>query len=477
MSRLSLLDFAFLALETAANPKHVAGLAVFDQRPDGSGSGLRGLLERMKAVNPAPPFNQKLEFPLLSMPRWVEDQDIDLDWHVRHLALPEGGNVDDLMLLVAQLHATILDRSRPLWEFYLIEGLEDGKFATYFKVHHAYMDGLSMSKRVTGTLNTSADDDALVPVWGSKADRPKKTPEESRLPERLAGGLKSAGQIAMSIPTFGGLAATPLLTALGLKKQGLRTPFTAPRTRLNRPLTAARSAATARMALADLRSVAAAAEATVNDVLLALCDSALMAYLDKSGEPADRPLIAQMPISVRRDKPGGAGNQITIALVELSSGNKDPVARLREITERTADVKNQYGRMSEFAATSYTILVQSIAQAADATKASRVLPPLGNVLISNVIGPKEEMYMDGAKLVGLYPISAMPPGVSFNVTFYSTAGIVCAGIIGGREAISDAAFIGREIEKGLKELGRSLKETRRNKAGGAKKKQSGSRKG
>lgn len=471
MSKLSFLDFAFLALETTANPKHVAGLAIFDPGTGGSGSGLHSLLERMKAVDPAPPFNQKLEFPLLSMPRWVEDEEIDIDWHVRHLALPESGSFDDLMLLVSQMHATVLDRSRPLWEFYLIEGLEDKKFATYFKVHHAYMDGISMSKRVINTLNTSADDTALVPVWGSKSVRPKMIPEESRLLGQLAGGLKGAGLIAKSIPELGGLAMNPWLKALGLKKQGLTAPFTAPRTRLNEPLTAARSAATARLAIADIRSVATAANATVNDVLLTLCDCALSAYLDKTGGRPDRPLIAQMPISVRRDKPGGAGNQITIALVELSSGNKDPVARLREITERTAEVKNQYGRMSEFAATSYTILVQSLAQVADVTKVSRVLPPLGNVLISNVIGPKEELFMDGAKLVGLFPISAMPPGVSLNVTFYSTAGVVGAGIIAGREAIADATLIGREIENGLKDLSRSLTRTGRKKTGGTKKRQ------
>lgn len=470
MDKLSVLDIAFLALETTANPKHVAGLAVFDPGKGGARSDTRNLLERMKAVAPAAPFNKKLAFPLLSTPRWVEDADIDLDWHIRHLALPQASSVDDLMLLVSQLHATVLDRSRPLWEFYLIEGLEGGKFATFFKVHHAYMDGISLSRRVTGTLRTSAKDTTAMPVWGPNSAPPTVTPEEDDLLRQLVGGLKGAGEIAKSIPTLGGLAINPWLKALGLRKKGLTAPFTAPRTRLNQPLTAARSAATARLAVADLRSVAAAAQATVNDVLLALCDSALTAYLDKAGERPDRPLVAQMPISIRRGKSGDAGNQISIALVELSSGSRDPVARLRQIAGHTADVKNQYGRMTEFAATSYTILLQSLAQVADAVKANRILPPLGNVLVSNVLGPRKNMYLDGARLVGLYPISTMPPGVSLNVTFYSMAGVVCAGIIAGREAISDAAFIGSEIERGLVELGRSVKGTGKKKSGARKKK-------
>jgi len=459
------MDAAFLALETAANPKHVAGLAIFDPVAGGTGPGLRELLEDMKKIPAAPPFNQKLDQSLLSMPRWVEDPDIELDWHVRHLALPKGTGIDDLMLLVSQLHSTVLDRSRPLWEFYLIEGLEGHKFALYLKVHHAYMDGVSMSKRVTDTLNTSATDTTLTPVWGLKQARPKITREDSSLLQQLIGGVKGAGAIARSIPAMSGLAAGQMLKAVGVKKDGIMAPFSAPRTRLNEPLRPARSAAVARMTIARLKSVARAANVTVNDVLLSVCDSALLAYLEKAGDPVDKPLVAQMPISVRTEGSDNTGNQITIALVELSSGGHSPVERLKQISRRAADVKNQYGRLPGLAASNYTVLVQSLAQVVDVVKANRFLPPLGNVLVSNVIGPKEKLYLKGAKLIGLYPISTMPPGVSVNITFLSTGGVAYAGIVAGREAIGDAAFVAQEMEKSLAELTRSLKKQSGRKSG------------
>ncbi len=457
MSKLSVLDFAFLALETAANPKHVAGLAIFDPGKSGPRSSPRDLLQRMKKVPAAPPFNQKLDFSVVSMPQWVEDPAMDLDWHIRHIALPDAGDVHDLTLLVSQLHATVLDRSRPLWEFYLIEGLDKGQFAFYFKVHHAYMDGLSMARRVTGALNTSVKDTALVPFWGFNLEQPEIPPDERKMLQQLVGGLKGVGAIAKTIPTMGGLAVSQWLKVLGLKKDAMPMPFTAPRTQLNKALTAARSTALAKLSVARLKSVAKATGTSINDVLLSLCDNALLAYLEQSGETLEKPLVAQMPISVRREDAGSGGNQITVALVELSFGSRDPVERLMQISERTADVKNHYGSMSDLAATTYTILVQSLAQLADATKLNRLVPPIGNVLVSNVMGPQEALYLDGAKLAGLYPISTMPPGVSTNVTFFTTGGTVFVGIVAGREAISDGSLLAREMERGLTRLHRRLR--------------------
>lgn len=456
MSKLSALDLAFFALETAANPKHVAALAIFAAGKNDPRVNPGDILEEMRGVAAAPPFDQKLAFSLASMPRWVEDPDVDLDWHIRHLALPENADVDDLMLLVSQLHATVLDRTRPLWEFYLIEGLEDEQFAILIKIHHAYMDGGSMIKRITETLNTSAKDTTLMPIWGTKSERPTITPEESGMLKQLLGSLKGAGEVAKSIPMMGSLAVSQSLQVLGLKKGLMPVPFSAPRTRLNEPLTPARSAAIAKMKVARLKAVAKAAGVTVNDLLLALCDNALHAYLDKTGESLDKPLVAQMPISVRREDSGNAGNQITIALVEISSTSEDPVEHLKEINARTVDVKNHYGRMSEFTATSYTVLIQSLAQVADTVKANRLIPPLGNVLISNVRGPNKKLFLRGAELVGMYPISLLPPGVSANVTFLSIGDVVYIGVVAGREAISDAAFVAREMEKSLTRLSRLL---------------------
>lgn len=463
MSKLSVVDFAFLALETAASPRHVAGLAVFDRGLDKNQSDLRDLLARMKRVAPAPPFNQKLDISLMSTPRWVEDPDIDLDWHVRHVALPKPGGIDQLTQIVSRLHSTMLDRSRPLWEFYLIEGLQGGHFAIYFKVHHAYMDGVSMSKRVAGTLNESAEDGSLTPIWGTKVAKPKITAEERNLFSQFVGGLKGAGIVLGSIPTLGGLALAHWLKMLGLKDAAMPVPFTAPRTQLNEPVTPARSAAMANVQLSRIKRVAAEVGVTINDVLLSVCDSALLAYLEGIGQTPDEPLVAQMPISLRREGEARTGNQITIALVELSTEASDPIKRLKAISRQAAEVKGEFGRMSESAATAYTVLLQSVAQATEVVKASRFLPPLGNILISNVVGPKQNLYLNGSKLVGLYPISTIPPGVSANITFYTTGGVVYAGIIAGREAIPDLQLVADQMVKSFDELEVAVKKKRQSK--------------
>ncbi len=454
MTKLSILDTAFLALETEASPKHVAGLGVFepvDKPPD-----LRELVANMKAVPAEKPFNQKLDQSLVTLPSWVEDPHIDLDWHVRHVALPKPGRTTDLMDFVSHVHSTLLDRSRPLWEFYLIEGLEGGRFATYFKIHHAYMDGVTLSQRIVDTFDENKDDASITPIWGLKLKKRTVTDEEQGLLAQLTDGLRSAGVIARAVPELGSLAVDHSLKALGFRKEGLPVPFTAPRTHLNERLSPAREAGVAKLDLVRVKKVATAAGVTVNDVLLSIVDGGLMAYLDSIGESSDEPLVAQMPISVRSDTTKSAGNQITIAQVELATGERDPVARLQRIHEHAADVKQQYGRMSEWTASTYTVILQTIAQIADLAKADRFMHPLGNIVISNVIGEPELKYLAGAKAVGMYPISTIAPGLSANITFYTCGGEVNVGMIAGREAIGDAMFVTGSMVDSFLELEAAL---------------------
>jgi len=457
MSNLSVLDLAFLALETAASPRHVAGLAVLNAGSAVARRRLSDLLVQMKKVEAAPPFNQKLDTSLMSMPRWVDDPNIDTDWHVRHVALPKPGNHDQLMRLVSRLHSTLLDRSRPLWEFYLIEGLANDQFAIYFKIHHAYMDGASMSRRITRTLNRSADDKSVTPIWGTRAPKPELRSEERSIIDDLVASVSGAGTAIKTMPQLGNIALQHGLQALGLKSSAMPIPFSAPRTRLNRPVTRTRKTAIAQLPLNLVRQAAADSGATVNDILLSLCDAALTAYLDHIGETLDEPLVAQMPISLREDDKNESGNRIAIALLHLASGVRDPIKRLAEIRSQAKSIKKEYGEMSAWTAMSYSLLLQSAAQASEIIKADRLLRPLGNVLVSNVIGPIETLYLDGCKLVGMYPLSTIPPGMSINVTFYTTGGTINVGIIAGPEAIENAQFVADEMVSAFAELERALR--------------------
>ena len=452
-SKISALDYAFLALESAASPKHVAGLALF-RRPAGSGKDfLIRMLERMKEVAPTPPFNQLLTRSMLGLPEWEVIDNVDLDWHVRHVALPKPGGTRELMNLVARLHATRLDRSRPLWEFYLIEGLAKNRFAMYFKIHHAYMDGLSMSRRITRTLNADAEDASLTPLWGIK----KRSRTSPRSDADDAGVLRTAVDAASTLPDFGRLAWAHTTRLLGLSDDAVPVPFTAPRTRLNRPLTPSRSTAIADLPLSGLKKVARKARVSINDVLLATCDGALQAYLDETATVPDKPLIAQVPISVRGATGRQTGNQITIALVELATGIEDPVQRLRQISAQAGDVKSAFNRMSPMTGVSYTLLMQSAAQVGELLPFAEQLPPLGNVIISNVIGPDSRLYLGGAQLVGIYPLSTIGPGLSVNITFYSYGEQVHAGIVAGREAIGDLQFVADRIVAEFETLEKALR--------------------
>ncbi len=454
MAKLSLIDTAFLALETEASPKHVAGLGVFE--PSGNSPDLRELIATMKAVPAEQPFNLKLEPSLVTLPSWAEDPDIDIDWHVRHVALPKPGRIEDLMEFVSHVHSPLLDRSRPLWEFYLIEGLEGGRFATYFKIHHAYMDGVTLSKRIVDTFVENSGSSAITPIWGLKHQKRRIPVEEQGLVMQLTESLKSAGVIAKALPQLGSLAVGHSLKALGLRQDGLPVPFTAPRSHLNERLSPAREAGTAQLELARVGKAAAAAGVTINDVLLSIVDGGLMAYLDRIGESPDEPLVAQMPISVRGNGAMSSGNQITIAQVELATGERDPVARLQRIHEHAAEIKEEFGRMSEWTASTYTVILQTIAQVADLARADRFMHPLGNIVISNVIGDPDPKYLAGAKAVGMYPISTIAPGLSANITFYTCGGDVNVGMIAGREAIGDAMFVTRSMVESFLELEAAL---------------------
>ena len=449
MSQLSLLDYMLLLLETKDSPRHVGGLQVFEPPPGAPVDFVRGLVADMLASEPVEPFNQKLKVPLAGRPRWIVDPNMDLADHIFHEALPSPGRQQDLLDRVAQLHGRLLDRNAPLWEVYVIEGLEGGRFGVYAKIHHAYMVGISMSRRSMASLSKTPDED-VAPMWANAEHSREHEAVRKGIVETLFGSAKTFGRLAMVGPQLSQLALRHGWRLLG-GGDDLPVPFTAPRTAFNQPLTAARAFGVCSVPLDRVRSLAKSQAVTVNDVILALCDTALRRYLDERDEHPDKPLVAQMPISVRSDG-GGSGNQVTIALLELASGEADSLARLQEIHEHAGSVKHEYAEMGIEAAEAYTILVQTLMQIGDLAHLSERFPPLGNVLVSNVIGGTEPRYIRAARLTASYPISTIPPGMSMNVTIYSYAGNLHFGLLTGRRAIPDPERIAAGIAAAFAEL-------------------------
>ncbi|NNL48911.1 MAG: DUF1298 domain-containing protein, partial [Acidimicrobiia bacterium] len=238
---------------------------------------------------------------------------------------------------------------------------------------------------------------------------------------------------------------------LHLGGDDLPVPFTAPRTAFNSPLTPERSVAVLDLSLDRLHNIAHHAAVTINDVLLELCDQAMIRYLDEHGGAPDEPLIAQMPVSLRR--PGvEQGNQITIAILELGSKETNPVRRLQDIHNHASDVKHEFTDMTPETAETYTLLMQSVAQLGETLGAGRLLPPLGNVVISNVIGPRKQLYLRGARLLAIYPISTIAPGLALNITIFTCQNTLHVGLVAGKSAIPDLEPIAANLHAALDDL-------------------------
>ena len=285
----------------------------------------------------------------------------------------------------------------------------------------------------------------------------------------LFGTAKRAGRAALVLPALTMLGLKHGLRMLHLGGNELPVPFTAPRTAFNTALTPRRSVAVVDLPLDRAHNIAQHAAVTVNDVLLKLCDQALTRYLDAHGGAPDEPLIAQMPVSLRRPDLE-QGNQITIALLELGSKETNPMRRLQDIHAHAADVKHEFTAMTPETAEAYTVLMQSVAQLGESVGAGGIMPPLGNVVISNVIGPRKQLYLCGAPLLAIYPISTIAPGLALNITMFTYRETLHVGIVAGHSAIPDLEPIAANLRSALDELETAMGLAPKKKRSRAKKK-------
>jgi WS/DGAT/MGAT family acyltransferase len=451
MPSLSYYDYAFLLTETADSPKHVAGLQTFRPPESYQGNFVEDLMAALQERPAGPPFNFKLKGSLLGKPEWVEDENFDLDYHLRRSRLPRPGSRRQLMELVSRLHSVLLDRQRPLWEIHLIEGLDDGCFAVYVKIHHSYCDGATLVKMMLETLNTSPDDLRLRANWESNSAATYR--EKPRgLASRIEQGLGFMKRTVTTAMDLGGMAGRMTLQRLGMQPGQLPVPFTAPRTGLNSVVTRARRAAVGELPLDELKAISKATDTTLNDVIVTICDIALTRYLRSHDNAPSGPLVAQMPVNLRRDGNSHLGNQLAILPVTLGRAGQDPLRRLKSISRSAAEVKEDASAMTPDAVSVYTLALQGIAQASELLGVAESLPPLGNILISNVPGPRVPLYLWGARMMNSYPLSAIPPGLSMNITVFSYDGKMDVGLISGYDAIPDIDALPEHLHEAFEAL-------------------------
>jgi diacylglycerol O-acyltransferase len=450
MDQLSTTDASFLHFETPEMPMHVGSVELLDLPEGYSGNFYDDAKAYLKArMHRVQAFGRKLvSMPFdLANPVWVEDEDLDIDHHIRHVLLPQPGSFEMLEQLIGRLHSPLMDRSRPLWEIYVIEGLKSGQAALYMKLHHASIDG-EAAVALANVLFDPTPDHA--PVKPPRA-RPRGKAHQVGVVELAGAALRNAGrQYANLYRSMPKTAKTlldmlaPMSDADGRRHLGLRKgPQRAPRTPFNVSISNQRSFAARTVPLAEVKLMGKRTGTSVNDVVLAICAGALRRYLADYECRPDQPLIAAVPVSLREPGNTDANNQVSTMLVSLCTDIDDPVARLMAIHESSQQGKKQVGSIralpTDFPSFGAPWMLSGLAALASRSKLAERLSPLTNVLISNVPGPQVPLYFAGARLRTYYPVSIPAHGSALNMTVQSYNGSLDFGLTACRRAVPDVA--------------------------------------
>ena len=443
----------YFMTESREQPMHVGGLELFVPPDDAGPDYLPDLFHRaldVPADDVARIFRRRPHRSLATLGQWTwqDEPDIDLEHHVRHSSLPRPGRVRELLALTSRLHSTLLDRHRPLWETHLIEGLEDGRFALYTKVHHALMDGVSALRLLERSLSTDPDDRDVPMPFQPRAGRERS---------RDAGGtplLRVVQGGASAVTDVIGLGPRLALIALaGLREQATMLPGQAPRSMLNVPITGSRRFAADAWEIDRVRAVGKAAGATLNDVVLAMCSAALRDYMIEQDALPDSSLVAMTPVSLRgEDDADEVGNAVGAILCNLATDVDDAEARLLAVHESMLRGKAGLAGMSQLQATAMSAVIMAPLLVNQALGAHRVLRPPFNLIISNVPGPQQALYWNGARLDGQYPLSIPLSGQALNITITSYNGRLNFGLTGCRRSLPHMQRLLNGLEQGLADL-------------------------
>jgi len=457
--KLSMLDAMFLAGESRESMMHVGGLHVFTPPADAPPNLLRQMTDELRWLQGVqPPWNLKLRHPeFLKSPlqSWVEDDDFDMDYHVRRSALPSPGDERELGILVSRLHSVQMDFHRPPWEVHFIEGLEGGRFALYFKIHHALVDGYTSMRMLAKSLSTDPDerDTPMFFVQPPPVREPRAETEEDGAPlTAMFEAVRDQWGAARD-------AARALMNVLRAARSGDRTlvgPLQAPKSILNRRISRNRRFATQQYAMDRLKRIARATGGTLNDVALALCGASLRRLLIDLDALPERPLTAMLPVNIRpKDDPGG-GNAVGAVLASLATDVEDPIARVEAIIASTQRAKEQLQGMSRSAIMQYSAMLTAPLLLQQVPGVAGRIPPAFNVVVSNVPGPDRTLYFRGARLDALYPLSIPFHGLGLNITLNGYAGTLNFGFIGCRDVLPHMQRLAVYSGEALEELERII---------------------
>lgn len=441
-------DVGFLLAESRATPMHVGGLQVFELPEGAPPHWLRDQFERMLEFTDVSPLFRKRVYRSARTGfqlAWREDDQLDLEYHVRHSALPDPGRVRELLALGSRLHGSLLDRQRPLWEYHLIEGLEGNRFAVYTKVHHAMFDGVSALRLLERSLSTDPGE-ATEPIWVYQRPSAPRDPSSSASPfDPVVAALRSGLDLA-------GLAPAILSNARKAMEDELAAfPFKAPPTILNGHITGARRIAADTWSLPRVRAVAKATGATLNDIVLAMSSGALRRYLLELDALPEESLTSMVPVSLRRDDSAG-GNAVGAVVTSLATNCADPLERLARIRDSMAIAKASLADRPPLQILALSALTMFPGPMMTLLGGPDGMRPAFNTTISNVPGPRSPLYFNGAHLQGVYPASIPFHSQALNITCTTYVDNLEFGFTGCRRNVPHLQRLLIHLEASLVEL-------------------------
>lgn len=463
MRRIDMSDANFLYIESRETPMHVAGLYLFNY-PERVNR--QRFMQRLKASYRSAtefrrPFGEYVttgKLGPLGPYYWAEDEEIDMEYHVRHSALPAPGRYLELFSLVSRLHGTLLDRSRPLWEVHLIEGLQDDQFAIYSKMHHATIDGIGAARLTEGICSTNKRDRIYYSPFSLEALEKFKASRKIERPPANVPSIRELRSVAEVFKRQLGTSANLLgllkdhaSTWLG-RREALAVPFHhVPRTSINMRITGARRFVAQSWEIERIRAVGKAVGAKLNDVVLAMCSGALRRYMMEHDQLPKHSLRAMVPVSIRASGDVEAANAVSLMTANLGTRFADPEDRLRTIMDSTRAGKEMLSGLSKREAQLYVTLASAPMLLTSLLGVADRFPSFSTT-ISNVPGPMKQMYWNGAKLNGIYPLSAILHGMALNITLVGYHKHLDFGIVACRRTVPQVQRLIDYLEDSLLEL-------------------------
>lgn len=433
----------FLLAENRNMPMHVGGLQLF-KKPEGAGRNYtREMYEQMRDVDEIAPLF--LKHPRRSLKTagqlvWENDEQFDIDHHVRHSALPKPGRIRELLDLCSRLHSTRLAWERPLWEAHVIEGLRDGRVAMYTKTHHALVDGVSAMRLLQSVLSTDPDQRGMPAPWAYQASRSKaksKAQSDRALSEVPVQALRTA--LGITAEAAGMPSALVRTLNKSLRNETSALSLYAPRTMFNQKITGSRRFAAQDWPIERLRAIGKATGTTLNDVVMAMCSGAVRTYLMELDALPEAPLVAMVPVGLNAKQSQIAsaegGNAVGAVMVKLGTDLHDPADRLKAVHRSMKDGKEGLSSMTPVQILAMSAIGQAPAILTPLLRMQGIVRPPYNLIISNVPGPRTTHYWNGAELVGTYPLSIPINGMALNITCTSYDGKMAFGLTGCRRTV------------------------------------------